>query len=187
MSRFTVTTAALLVSSLAMSSVARAGTHDAQDEVEGPYSPSVALGLSLGVTAAGVGTLVFASQTQNDSLGAVGMAATFFGPSTGHWYAHQYLTRGLGVRGLGAVTAFGGLVAALEACPIFAEEGQCHDTTVGETLMLVGAGAYVVGTIDDIVTAPGAAYRANRALIQDVAIVPTLTPHQAGFAVSGRF
>lgn len=193
MSRFGSFALSLVLASVAMSSVAHADgpgaqpllAPPAQHEAIEPYNPNVALGLSLGVTLAGAGAFWVGVGEHSDTLGMLGAAGVFLGPSTGHWYSHHYLTRGLGVRSLGVAAAFAGVVASLDACPLFSEE-QCKDSVAGETLMILGGAAYVAGTIDDIVTAPGEARRRN-GRIKNLSIAPVITSRQAGFAIAGSF
>ena len=193
MSRFGSFALALVLASIATSSVAHADgpgaqpllTPGAHSDAATPYDPNLAFGLSLGVTLAGAGAMAIGARQSNDTLGMIGAAGVFLGPSTGHWYSHHYLTRGLGVRTLGVAAAFGGVVAALEACPIYSD-APCEDSVAGETLLILGGAAYLAGTIDDIVTAAGAARRRNR-LIKSVTIAPVVAPHQTGFAIAGTF
>ena len=53
-------------------------------------------------------------------------------------------------------------------------------------LLLIAAGMYIAGTVDDIAMAPTAARRYN-ARFENVAIVPQLNAHGGGVAVLGRF
>ncbi|MCE9578826.1 MAG: hypothetical protein K8W52_37220 [Deltaproteobacteria bacterium] len=194
MSRFGSFALSLVLASVATSSVAHADgppgeqpllAPRAQPDAATPYNPNVALGLSLGVTLAGAGAMVIGAQQNNETLGMVGVTGVFLGPSAGHWYSHHYLTRGLGVRSLGVAAAFAGVVASLEACPLFSDE-PCKDSVAGETLLILGGAAYVAGTIDDIVTAPGEARRRN-GLIKNLTIAPVVTSRQAGFSIAGSF
>lgn len=150
---------------------------------DGPRSPRTALALSIGTTLAGGAALLAGVETDNDALGWTGAALVFAGPSTGHVYSHHYLTRGLGVRTAGVAIAVLGFSYAVDDC-----EG-CDAQELGLTLIGVGAAAYAAGTIDDVLTAPGAARRYNRAhhAITDLSVAPVVSPHHTGFAVSGRF
>lgn len=169
----------------AVSSPAHAGTVDLDDD--GPRSANTALGLSLGTTLAGAGTMLIAAREGHDQLATLGAAVTALGPSAGHWYSGHYFTRGMGVRTAGAAVAFAGFAVALDACPILGD--HCDSSPLGVGLLVVGSAAYVAGSVDDIVTAPAAARRYNRehSGVVDVAIAPVVTPHQAGLSVSGRF
>lgn len=117
-------------------------------------------------------------------LTTVGAIGVLVGPSIGHWYAGKYVTRGLGLRALGVAAAFTGAMVALSECGLFSEE-PC-DPTGGETIALLGAGLFIAGTVDDIVTAPGRVRRHNERLA-GLAVAPVLTQHSAGFAIGGRF
>jgi hypothetical protein len=70
----------------------------AQQSGEGEKSRAIAVSLSLGVTAAGVGLLV----AGDDGLKLMGLTAMFVGPSAGRWYAGDsslIAYRALGVGG----------------------------------------------------------------------------------------
>ncbi|MBL8623286.1 MAG: hypothetical protein JNK64_18385 [Myxococcales bacterium] len=156
-------------------------------------SPNTALGLSVGVTLAGVG-LVGLGWNALDSaastgpvpevlLGA-GVAAVGLGPTVGHWYAGRVMTRGLATRLAGTAAVLGGaaLLIADSAC----DDCERPDVSAGDLLMGLGVAAIVVGTVDDIVSAPGAARRTNAAQ-RRVTVTPTISPRQAGLAVAGTF
>ncbi|MEZ4398841.1 MAG: hypothetical protein R3B06_02390 [Kofleriaceae bacterium] len=149
------------------------------------YNPDTALGLSLGVTLAGVAVSAVAGQTDSGPLSSAGGAMIFFGPSVGHWYTGDYLTTGLGMRVAGSGLAVLGIVMALSGNG----PGRSSDGADGTGLLLVmaGAGLYVGGTVHDIATAPRAARRKNRTLAARVALSPTVTRTSAGLAVGGSF
>lgn len=158
-----------------------------QDQVD----ENVALGLSLGGTVASWALVLAASSMDNGSggsaqaLGTAGALGTLFAPSFGHWYAHSYGTRGLALRGAGVGAAFIGALVAFSECPIFSGD-QCHESGIGPALLIAGAGLYLGGTIDDIVTAPGTARRYNHRF-ENISIVPVLRRDSDGVAVMGRF
>lgn len=146
----------------------------------------VALGLSLGGTVLSWGLLISSAYMNNDqgsgSLATVGAIGTMFAPSFGHWYAHKPLTRGMGIRALGVVAGAVGFSLVLD--DLFEEDGDNEGPA--SVLLLLGAGLYVAGTVDDIGTAASTA-RAYNARFQDVAVVPTVSSNGGGFAVMGRF
>jgi len=150
-------------------------------------SETTALLLSLGGTAASW-TLVAVAVEMADrgtsnagAIGTIGVLGTFFAPSFGHWYAHSFTSRGLGLRSAGVVTV---LVAGM----ILVVEGVTRNTNLlpAQAVFIAGAGLYVGGTIDDIVTAPGAARRYNHRF-ENVAIVPMIRGDNSGFMITGRF
>lgn len=98
---------------------------------------------------------------------AIGAAAsTVLTPTIGHWYAGRPVTRGLGVR-------LAGLAAMTVGAAIWAEKwdnAPGNDTSPAGTFMALGAVAFVIGTVDDIATAPAAA----RATRRDVGVAPLL-------------
>ncbi|MBA2542090.1 MAG: hypothetical protein H0V17_20790 [Deltaproteobacteria bacterium] len=142
----------------------------------------VALGLSLGGTVVSWGLLIASAQMENGGMATLGAVGTMFAPSLGHWYSHKVFTRGLGLRALGigaATIAFG---MALD--DLF-EEDQDGEGTIA-ALLLVGAGLYVAGTVDDIATASGAARKYNTRF-ENVTVVPTANAHGGGVSLIGRF
>jgi hypothetical protein len=145
----------------------------------------VALGLSLGGTALSWGMLIVASRdgNENEGLATAGAIGTMFAPSFGHWYAHHGFSRGLGLRLVGLTAAVIGFGMALD--DLF-EENDDGDEGAAAGLMLVGAGLYIGGTIDDIATAGSAARRYN-SRFENVGVVPTMNAHGGGVSIAGRF
>ena len=115
------------------------------------------------------------------AIGTIGALGTFFAPSFGHLYARSFTSRGLGVRSVGVTTV---LVAGM----ILVVEGVTRNTNLlpAQAVFIAGAGLYVGGTIDDIVTAPGEARRYNRRF-ENVAIVPVIRGDNSGVMITGRF
>jgi len=147
-------------------------------------SERAALALSLGGTAASWSLLLAASHLSSEGhasgdLAWLGFAGMVLAPSFGHWYAHSYATRGLGLR----LAGLGSFTVAL-ALSVRCEDG-CNGTAI-EGAALVGLGLFIAGTIDDIVTAPGEAQRYNQRL-QSVAIVPVIKRDAGGLMLTGRF
>ncbi|HEU0037135.1 MAG TPA: hypothetical protein VFQ53_41280 [Kofleriaceae bacterium] len=153
---------------------------------EDQLSENTALALSIGGTVVPWVMFLAAanSDSDGDTLATVGAIGTMFGPSLGHWYAHDILSRGLGLRALGVGAAFTGAMVALTECPLFSEE-ECHESAAPAVLLIAGAGLYIAGTIDDIATAPGEARQYNRD--HSLALVPTVTGHSGGLTVVGSF
>jgi hypothetical protein len=158
------------------------------ESVDAPreLNPRLALGLSLGVTAAGYASFALADTVDSDGVAIVGLAAIALGPSTGHWYQERIITRGLATRAAGIV-AIGYGVAQLD---LFCDH-DCKDDDLGEAFLIGGLIAFGVGTIDDIVTAPLEASRTNaksrRRLIQNVSLAPKVSGDRASFVLAGSF
>jgi hypothetical protein len=153
-------------------------------------SENTALLWSLGGTAVSWGLVAASAGAGQQSetvraLAVVGGIGTMFAPSFGHWYAHDALTRGLGLRWLGGGVVVAAAVVAFSECPLFSGE-DCHPSAAAPLLAIAGGGLFIGGTIDDIVTAPGAVRRRNQRL-HDVAIVPMIRRDHGGVMVSGRF
>ena len=149
-------------------------------------SEGTALALSLGTTAAAWGLVALGSESKKwEDIASYGALTTIFTPSIGHWYAGKFFTRGMGVRLGGAASALMGVGVALSECPILGSDPDC-ESTAGGVLIGLGAVLFAVGTIDDIVTAPGRVREYNRRL-HDVAVVPAVHDGGAGLALAGRF
>jgi hypothetical protein len=147
--------------------------------------PGVATGLSLGGTALAWGMLIVAGRdgNENEGLATAGAIGTMFAPSFGHWYAHHGFSRGLGLRLVGLTAAVIGFGMALDDLLAENDDG---DEGAAAGLMLVGAGLYIGGTIDDIATA-GSAARKYNSRFESVGVVPTLNAHGGGVSLAGRF
>lgn len=191
----------LLVSSLAyaqapgMTAPVEAAPPQPQQNIE-KKDPSTAVLLSLGIPVAGAITLG-ASDTDGGRM--LGLAAIYFGPSTGQWYAGQVGGLGLGLRALGGVSMVYGLVKMLESeydCD-FDYDGSCqaeyerhqHDGQVGGVLMLTGAGLWVGSSIYDIVLAKRAAesWNARHSVSLTPGLVGTTGRKAPGLFVSAQF
>lgn len=155
----------------------------AGESVEAPM-PVVAGGLSAAATTTGAVVLSIAIANDQPRLGALGALGFGLGPSLGQWYGGRTWNPGLATRLGGAVV--GGAGALL----VFG----CSDGETGETCnfggdgVLLGAAAYLAGTVYEIVTAPAAA----RALAKHrarVVVVPMRGNEQIvpGLALASRF
>ncbi|HEX7836096.1 MAG TPA: hypothetical protein VF469_01470 [Kofleriaceae bacterium] len=111
---------------------------------------------------------------------AIGASGTLLGPSLGHWYAHSYATRGLGLRLAGA-GVFALALAASSRC-----EDDCNTSGPITGAALLALGLYIGGSLDDLVTAPGDARRYNQRF-QSLAVVPMVRPDSGGLLLTGRF
>jgi hypothetical protein len=161
----------------------------AQPAPEDGLSEGMAFGLSFGATAASWTVLgASISMAQHNRQGAryvfgIGVLSTTFAPTIGHWYAHRSFTRGLGLRLAGTAAmaiGFRLVVACEEDCPA----GYANLVAL---LLFGGAAIHIAGTIDDVVTARGAARRYNAQ--QKRIVVPVVNPATGSFglAFSGRF
>lgn len=157
-------------------------------------SEGTALALSLGGTALSWGMLIGAVTIDNSPvsrvMGTAGAMGIVAAPTFGHWYADTFLTRGLGLRLGGMLVALAGVVVAFTEDPpcLPFGDGSCpagDDPVVGTAIVFLGAGMFVAGTVDDIITAPRRVQRLNQA--HNVAIAPIVTQHSAGLALGGRF
>jgi hypothetical protein len=158
--------------------------------------PAVALGLSLGVTGAGVALMTAAGAVGESDLGdgmaLAGFLAILVGPTTGHIYADRIANPGLGIR---AVSASVGIVSfsALGLCAFsLDDDGDDADCSgwalAGYAAWLVYAG----GTVYEIADAPRAARAYNQRHGLEVALAPTSVragdgSQAPGLAVAGRF
>ena len=153
----------------------------------GDLSENTGLGLSLGGTVAAWALVLGGAANLNQHEGVaiasvvIGEIGTLVGPAFGHWYAHDPMSRGFGLR-ITALTV-GAIGAGLAKCGPFS---HCSDP--GRALLGVVVAAYIGGTIDDIATAPAAVHRYNQS-IRDVAIVPMVRgdTRSTGVMLTGRF
>lgn len=145
-------------------------------------SEDAAVGLSLGGTLLSWGLMFAGGQADSPGLTMAGAVGTLVAPSLGHWYAHRGMTRGFGIRALGLGMFVVGAAMALD--DVF--DDTHDDQASGSTLLLLGLGTYVVGTVDDIATAGSAARTYNRRF-EDLSVIPTANAHGGGFAITGRF
>ena len=166
----------------------RAASHGEQKD------PSIAVLLSLGVPVAGAFTL---GASDSDGGRMLGLAALYFGPSTGQWYAGKAGGLGLGLRAVGGASMVFGLVMALsseydcdfeEDCTPIRERAERRGD-IGAGLMLTGAGLWVGSSIYDIVLAKRATDSWNKR--HDVSLTPglvgTSSKKTPGLFVTARF
>src|SRR5262245_52823444 len=139
--------AAVLGATFAAPPAARADEYD-DDEID----PDVAMALSLGATAAGYIAAIEAADTRDDDvedlLTVAAVVGISRGPSFGHWYQRDLWTRGLGIRLAGVGGAFLGLMLAAP----FSESNDDEGAAVAA--LVIGTGAFAIGTLDDIFSAP---------------------------------
>jgi hypothetical protein len=153
-------------------------------------SPGIALGLSFGVTAAGVGIIIASTQTDvGTALGTAGALTFLLGPTTGHWYAGSVANRGLGLRvATGSAAAVSGGVVLLCALGESGDGGIC---IVAVGVAVLSAVGYAGATLYEIADAPRAARRHNARHGLDVQVAPTLVSGDGnrapGLAIAGRF
>ena len=148
--------------------------------------PGIAVLISIGVPVAGALTMAAAD---SEGVAFLGFAAVYLGPSTGRWYAGEFGGGTLGLRTLGGVSMFTGLMMALSSDCDF--EYDCSDAErrgeMGALLFWGGAGLWVGTTIADIAYAKRAADKWNKR--HGVAVGPTLVGanRAPGFVLSGSF
>lgn len=159
---------------LVVTTPARADAQAAAEE----KSPSVAVSLSVGVTAAGLITFV----SGGGSVQMLGLGLMFIGPSTGRWYAGEDGLGGLGLRTLAAAGMVGGLVQVLRSdCDT---EEECGNGGAGGAMILGGAALWIGSSIAHVVFAERAARRWNEN--HALALTPTIG-NTTGLALTGRF
>jgi len=126
-------------------------------------SPSLAVGLSIGITTGGIVTLL-AGDHQTSML--IGLGAMYIGPSTGQWYAGEVGGLGLAARAVGGVALVYGLSQMLQSeCDAEAGEdcsGAANRGRLGALLFYSGAGLWIGSSIADVVFAKRAADRWNQ-------------------------
>jgi hypothetical protein len=193
--------------------LATAATASAQPSETPPArtkSPTKALALSAGGTAAGAAVVVAgfainqtsyepAARYGGEGLALAGAATMLVAPSFGHLYADDVWTTGLKLRA-------GGLVAMGTGIALFATDhamtsqecagdqiGHCNLVPAGIKLGVAALGlvAVGVGAGMDIATAPRAARRWNEQHALSFTVAPTVMPTRdgtvAGLGVAGTF
>jgi len=149
-----------------------------------PRSENLALTLSLGGTLVSWGLLIAAGGGFDNTtivLRTVGGFGVALAPSFGHWYAGKYFPRGMWFRLASPLVLTAGVGLVVNSYFQDSSAGK----TVGAVLALTGAGLFVYGTIDDIVTARSRVRQRNRG--RDFAIAPVVTSNAAGLTLGGRF
>jgi hypothetical protein len=185
----------ILVAAVLMMRVAQAGAQPsmqpplpqppvAQQSIEDEKSSAIAVSLSLGVTAAGVGLLV----AGDDGLKLIGLTAMFVGPSAGRWYAGDSSL--IGYRALGVGVAVLGALAIVHTGCEDEIDVDCSDAYMpGSLLMLAGAGVWVGSSVADIVLADRSARRFNERHAISIAPVRfgAADSRATGVGISGSF
>ena len=166
-----------------------AGSATAQADVPPPKkNPVVASALSIGVTAAMVGT-GWAIEKSGTDLGAgdrSGWAASVYvpgimlGPSVGHWYAGEVGWRGLAMRG-------GGVALIAAGVGVFIADGGEGPGTKSQVIMGAGLVVIGVGAVYDMTTAGDAAERYNARHGRSVVLAPLIQDRGGGLVVAGTF
>jgi hypothetical protein len=180
-------------------SVAPVRSAHADDDIDA-LLPATATGLSIGVTVGGAAVIALAFTTESYDLRAtsfyLGGAAVVVGPSVGHWYAGEIRpTPAASIRVGGIALGFLGLITYAETCALqgLLAERDCalRDQPVVETMLAVGAGAFLVGAIYDIATARRAVLRENarRASARRASwsVAPMVTPITRGVSLARSF
>ena len=155
-----------------------------------PESPTLAIGVSAGVTAAGVAmtATAFASAPRSDLQGLAfpGLIAFVVGPHLGHFYAQDLAMRPpmyLELYGLAGMMT--GAVAGLLECDDARPSCGLRDAPVAYTLLAGGAAAMTTGIVWNIASSGEAVRRYNRA--HHLAFAPAPLRGGGGFVLSGRF
>lgn len=148
--------------------------HSAPVDLE-RLNPSTAAALSVVGTLGGLALTVFGSQNSSmrTPMVLLGLAGIAIGPTLGHIYSHHTWNLGLGMRLAGLAAGVIGAALMLQCIDGCSAGGSTRDQAdLGVALFMVGGSSYVVGTIYEIATAPGAADDYNR----DHGVALTLAP-----------
>jgi len=168
---------------LCASSRARADDSD-------PESPAIAIGVSAGVTVAGVAMLgaaaASAPRSALEDLAFPGVIAFVVGPHLGHFYAQDLrMTTAMDLEVSGLVGMASGAVAGLLECDDAKPGCGLRDAPFAYTLLIGGAAAMTTGIVWDIASSGQAVRRYNRA--HHVSLAPAPLPGGGAFVLSGRF
>jgi hypothetical protein len=160
-------------------------------------SASLAFLLSAGGTTVSWGIMLSGADEHFGATNWAGLAGMALAPSFGSWYAGEYFTRGLGVR-LGSLAAIVAGVAMAGDSLDFGysgwndhgsprEDESSSTEEMGGLLVVAGALGFVIGTVDDIISAPLNVQKRNREQAYEIGLAPVVTRHSTGFALGGRF
>ncbi len=141
-------------------------------------SEGAALSLSLAGTVGSWVLLRATMDAHNDAAVWLGMAGVIVGPNLGHWYQGTVVTRGTGLRLVGAASMLYGAFHILS--------GRSGNQDVGAVLVGAGALSFIGGTLDDLNDAPRRARKHNQRL-EVLGLTPAITDRSAGLAIGGRF
>jgi hypothetical protein len=166
----------------------------ADPEPPPPKKRGDALALSIAGTAGAVGLITLGITGHSDGAVVIGGVTSLVTPAFGEWYAGEYWTRGMTIRTLSAV----GLVVSAPAwmCDYNtdgAEPTFCQShRDLRKPIIGFWIGAYAAGALYDILDAPRAAGRYNRAHAPPIIITPTVVGApsgslQYGVSVAGAF
>lgn len=184
--------AVLIVVALSTPALAQAPGQTIPQPLSSPATPAEEKGpdtavlLSVGVTGAGLLTIIAGSKDHSGTAALVGIGAMYFGPSVGRWYAGSDGIGSLGLRAVGGASALLGLAMIIgsEDC-----EGNCHEA-VAASMFFGGLGLWAGTSIYDIVMAGSDAHRWNRehaSLQLRPTTVSMAGHHGVGLALAGHF
>jgi hypothetical protein len=137
------------------------------DEPAPHKSRRTAIALSIGVTLGGIGLDALGVATDEPIVAGIGGLAGALGPTTGHWYAGESFTTGLGIRLAGSAVGSIGIIGVMDC--FF----QCKPDPIYMDLVYLGTAAWVAGAVYDIATAGDAADDYNHAHERAVIVAPT--------------
>lgn len=151
--------------------------------------------VSFGLAVAGTGVssaLVLSSfliksdgDDYNKTLLVTGLATSVITPSLGQLYSGQYLTIGMGIRGIAGLIALWGMSMKQDEPCITVPNTNCPTTKAsGLTLMSLAAIAYIGGVAYDVREARSAARAHNK---KHTMLAPTAMSHGGGLSLVGRF
>ena len=147
-------------------------------------SDGLATGLAIGTTFGGLAMIVAGATVHSGAIATLGGVAVLVGPSAGHIYAGEsgHAVGMTLLRAAGAATFFYGLINDTIVADGPNEYSQ-HPSA--RPLMVLGAAAFVGGTLYDMFDAHRAARRANAET--GLVVAPMVGARTAGVAVTGRF
>lgn len=155
---------------------------------------NVAFGLAVGGTAVSSALTLSAfvvggdEATTNTPLLVAGVGSFVVTPSLGHLYSEQWLTIGMGIRGVaGAMALYGASKKQDQACATRPNENCPEITSGGLVLISLAAIVYIGGISYDVRDAKDAAKRYNKRHGGGMALAPTSMNHGGGLTLVGTF
>lgn len=155
----------LLVMAAHGDAAAQSAIPDAQSTPRPPIeevkSPDTALGISLGVTVAGIVLGSVSASRGHAPLALSGLGLASIGPSTGRWYSGSIGAGSLALRGLGGLSAVTGVAVLVAAGEADAPGNYAIGAGLG--LFLAGTSLWVATSVYDFIRAGRDAQSYNRA------------------------
>ena len=174
--------------------IAALGVAAGTAHADGDKNPNTAIALSgvgAGVSSALIVASFFTANDYNDinvPMLEIGLGTSLITPSLGQWYAHDWLTWGMGIRVGAAALAAVAVAGEEKTAPCNLDPSMNCKQLKGTGLALLGiaAIAYIGGTAWDVADAGDAVVRYNHRQLT-YSFAPIVVQGGGGLAVVGAF